>query len=177
MVGTTRFELATSPTPRVRSTRLSHVPTSLARAAQVGGSGGLLQHPVYTVQLLIRLSAAHQLRRQSPSAVGAPHVLLGHVERRTSPLAEEEAVSSVPTRNSCALARPRRCRRYSFSSIFLPLHPLAPGLLRKHSSCKSSGQKSESNGGSSSPSNSALYFVQNTMCAIAYLSSCSFDCN
>ncbi len=27
MVGTTRFELATSPTPRVRSTRLSHVPT------------------------------------------------------------------------------------------------------------------------------------------------------
>ncbi len=29
MVGTTRFELATSPTPRVRSTRLSHVPTVL----------------------------------------------------------------------------------------------------------------------------------------------------
>src|SRR5580700_8959255 len=29
MVGTTRFELATSPTPRVRSTRLSHVPTCL----------------------------------------------------------------------------------------------------------------------------------------------------
>src|SRR5665213_2111798 len=31
MVGTTRFELATSPTPRVRSTRLSHVPTYAAR--------------------------------------------------------------------------------------------------------------------------------------------------
>jgi hypothetical protein len=30
MVGTTRFELATSPTPRVRSTRLSHVPTFTA---------------------------------------------------------------------------------------------------------------------------------------------------
>ena len=29
LVGTTRFELATSPTPRVRSTRLSHVPTVL----------------------------------------------------------------------------------------------------------------------------------------------------
>jgi hypothetical protein len=29
MVGTTRFELATSPTPRVRSTRLSHVPTRI----------------------------------------------------------------------------------------------------------------------------------------------------
>ncbi len=30
MVGTTRFELATSPTPRVRSTRLSHVPTIIS---------------------------------------------------------------------------------------------------------------------------------------------------
>ena len=29
LVGTTRFELATSPTPRVRSTRLSHVPTQV----------------------------------------------------------------------------------------------------------------------------------------------------
>ena len=36
MVGTTRFELATSPTPRVRSTRLSHVPTHVSRAARVG---------------------------------------------------------------------------------------------------------------------------------------------
>src|ERR1035441_5865555 len=36
MVGTTRFDLATSPTPRVRSTRLSHVPTHVSRAAQVG---------------------------------------------------------------------------------------------------------------------------------------------
>ncbi len=35
MVGTTRFELATSPTPRVRSTRLSHVPTFVASAAPV----------------------------------------------------------------------------------------------------------------------------------------------
>src|ERR1017187_5461031 len=36
MVGTTRFELATSPTPRVRSTRLSHVPTHVSHAARVG---------------------------------------------------------------------------------------------------------------------------------------------
>ena len=37
MVGTTRFELATSPTPRVRSTRLSHVPTCLRQATRARG--------------------------------------------------------------------------------------------------------------------------------------------
>ncbi len=39
MVGTTRFELATSPTPRVRSTRLSHVPTIGLRVTQAGNGG------------------------------------------------------------------------------------------------------------------------------------------
>ena len=42
MVGTTRFELATSPTPRVRSTRLSHVPTCFARRPG-GQRQGMLQ--------------------------------------------------------------------------------------------------------------------------------------
>ena len=45
MVGTTRFELATSPTPRVRSTRLSHVPTRCAPARRPA-AGYLYQ--VYT---------------------------------------------------------------------------------------------------------------------------------
>jgi hypothetical protein len=39
MVGTTRFELATSPTPRVRSTRLSHVPTYYICARLMKGAG------------------------------------------------------------------------------------------------------------------------------------------
>jgi hypothetical protein len=39
MVGTTRFELATSPTPRVRSTRLSHVPTIVGTSAQGATAG------------------------------------------------------------------------------------------------------------------------------------------
>lgn len=39
MVGTTRFELATSPTPRVRSTRLSHVPTCYGCAGQKARAG------------------------------------------------------------------------------------------------------------------------------------------
>ena len=42
MVGTTRFELATSPTPRVRSTRLSHVPTLLP-AVQEDSRGYLIK--------------------------------------------------------------------------------------------------------------------------------------
>src|ERR1700761_2057782 len=40
MVGTTRFELATSPTPRVRSTRLSHVPTCCLHVSPSGRPAG-----------------------------------------------------------------------------------------------------------------------------------------
>ncbi len=48
MVGTTRFELATSPTPRVRSTRLSHVPTCLS-VCPGGHTVGFYRRPqVYT---------------------------------------------------------------------------------------------------------------------------------
>jgi integrase len=42
MVGTTRFELATSPTPRVRSTRLSHVPTIGLHVSPSGRRRGIL---------------------------------------------------------------------------------------------------------------------------------------
>jgi hypothetical protein len=48
MVGTTRFELATSPTPRVRSTRLSHVPTIGLHVSPGGLRRGMLQCLVYT---------------------------------------------------------------------------------------------------------------------------------
>lgn len=46
MVGTTRFELATSPTPRVRSTRLSHVPTPYPQSRQI--EAGYQHFKVYT---------------------------------------------------------------------------------------------------------------------------------
>jgi hypothetical protein len=56
MVGTTRFELATSPTPRVRSTRLSHVPTVLARQPRRATAG-------YVAELSV-----HEGRRIRPSS-------------------------------------------------------------------------------------------------------------
>ena len=52
MVGTTRFELATSPTPRVRSTRLSHVPTIVAHRPGMGDGRGLIHVQVYTMTAL-----------------------------------------------------------------------------------------------------------------------------
>ncbi len=51
MVGTTRFELATSPTPRVRSTRLSHVPTCcIGRSHKEAGAAGVSS--VYTTPIV-----------------------------------------------------------------------------------------------------------------------------
>ena len=52
MVGTTRFELATSPTPRVRSTRLSHVPTFTTCAGSPSPRGvPSVYHPTPEVNL------------------------------------------------------------------------------------------------------------------------------
>lgn len=77
MVGTTRFELATSPTPRVRSTRLSHVPTLFAsRRPFRADSVGYLQPLVYT-------------RRWLPNRVLAG--LLSQLHRAKQPLSAAEA--------------------------------------------------------------------------------------
>jgi hypothetical protein len=68
MVGTTRFELATSPTPRVRSTRLSHVPTCVSRVAREDGGRGILLPQVYTRLRLSRLvRGCDEFLRQRPA--------------------------------------------------------------------------------------------------------------
>ena len=62
MVGTTRFELATSPTPRVRSTRLSHVPT-LFRLRQLSLARGVFS--VHQQPLLLGGVGTHTIRKYS----------------------------------------------------------------------------------------------------------------
>jgi hypothetical protein len=72
MVGTTRFELATSPTPRVRSTRLSHVPTCYdCRSHLKGPATGVIS--VYTnptaclpEELQRKTGLKHALRNPKP---------------------------------------------------------------------------------------------------------------
>ena len=72
MVGTTRFELATSPTPRVRSTRLSHVPTSAARAARLRADcEGTCQPLVYTRRPLPHSTACRGQPHSLPSRAAA----------------------------------------------------------------------------------------------------------
>jgi hypothetical protein len=67
MVGTTRFELATSPTPRVRSTRLSHVPTCVARIVPEDDGWGIPQHQVYTSHSVFRRQSSHEPSRDQPN--------------------------------------------------------------------------------------------------------------
>src|SRR5215470_5663582 len=93
MVGTTRFELATSPTPRVRSTRLSHVPTRL-RAVQADSGGVLLS-----------------VHEEWGYLVG------GTYSFGSWPPSPKKNSFICSTRNSWA-SRVQGCRRYSFRSIF-----------------------------------------------------------
>src|SRR5258705_7581618 len=149
MVGTTRFELATSPTPRVRSTRLSHVPTVLHPSAQAGNGGG------YPASPSVHESPA------SPAPV-APYFGATYSFGSAPPSPKKNSFI-CSTRNSCA-SRVHGCSRYSFSSIFCRSthspHDFFETFLKIF--CP----KSESNGGSSSPSISALNLVSKTMCAI-----------
>jgi hypothetical protein len=66
MVGTTRFELATSPTPRVRSTRLSHVPTCYdCRSRLAGPAAGVA--PVYIKESLSQRPRQHSFAHNARS--------------------------------------------------------------------------------------------------------------
>src|ERR1700679_3484600 len=93
MVGTTRFELATSPTPRERSTRLSHVPTCCYY-----DRSHLYGPAVWGMYSL------HQ-------CVGATYSL------GSSPPVPKKNSFICSTRNSWA-SRVQGWRRYSLSSIF-----------------------------------------------------------
>jgi hypothetical protein len=81
MVGTTRFELATSPTPRVRSTRLSHVPTFVARIVQANDG---------RVCCSFKCTRTATVSTPADSLVGRRHELFW--QRAAFALAEEEAV-------------------------------------------------------------------------------------
>src|ERR1700693_5847977 len=114
MVGTTRFELATSPTPRVRSTRLSHVPTIDLRVAQAGDGG------VY---------CSSQCTRRGP--LGGPHSLVSWSNilfRQRSTFTKEKLVHLLHQK-LLRLPRPR-LQAILIQQHLLPFHPLAPRLLR-----------------------------------------------
>src|SRR5580698_2368910 len=148
MVGTTRFELATSPTPRVRSTRLSHVPTIDLHVIQAGDGG---------VSCRLKCTRLATCATHLPYRVGATYSF------GNEPPSPKKNSFICSTRNSCA-SRVHGCSRYSFNSIFCRSthspHDFFETFL------KIFWPKSESNGGSSSPSISALNLVSKTMCAI-----------
>src|ERR1700730_7531777 len=81
MVGTTRFELATSPTPRVRSTRLSHVPTIALHVIQADNGG------------VIALLSVHDRPALRPTS---PNGLAQHTPSATSHLPQRKTRSSAP---------------------------------------------------------------------------------
>src|SRR6185312_4395893 len=132
MVGTTRFELATSPTPRVRSTRLSHVPTFLcmrpAAANRAGHTLGSCWFLVYTRAVLplrgdLGPRGLHCLHSAS---VRRWNILLGQFAAFA--FAEEESVHLLH-KKLLRLARPR-LQTIFIQQHLLPLHPLVPRLLR-----------------------------------------------
>src|SRR5665213_3426812 len=112
MVGTTRFELATSPTPRVRSTRLSHVPTIGCTSAQAGDGG-----------VCCRAKCTRTERTSRRPLLGRSDKFLG---QRTA-LAEEEFVHLLDQK-LLRLACPG-LQTVLIQQHLLALHPLAPGLF------------------------------------------------
>ena len=106
MVGTTRFELATSPTPRVRSTRLSHVPTCVARVAREGHGRVCYEFKCTRASVWIarRLGIQMSLPVANSSALmRGCDVLLG--QRAAFAFAEEKAVHLLDQK-LLRLARP-----------------------------------------------------------------------
>src|SRR6185437_15355997 len=110
MVGTTRFELATSPTPRVRSTRLSHVPTYHCLRRLIEPARGAFSLPPAA-----EIPAAPQLMRRR-------HVLL----RQFAASAEEELVHLFH-KELLGLACPR-LQAILIQQHLLPFQPLVPCL-------------------------------------------------
>src|SRR3977135_3269793 len=113
MVGTTRFELATSPTPRVRSTRLSHVPTIVLHVTQAGDGG------VYCSSKCTRPA-----RLRPHPLVAWRNILL----RQRSTLAKEKLIHLLHEK-LLRLPRPR-LQTILVQQHLLPFHPLTPRLLR-----------------------------------------------
>src|SRR5260370_30623393 len=114
MVGTTRFELATSPTPRVRSTRLSHVPTI-----------AFARHPRRATAGYIAVLSVHDSPARMPAfLVARRNILL----RQRSTFAKEKLVHLLHQK-LLRLPRPR-LQTILIQQHLLPLHPLAPRLLR-----------------------------------------------
>src|ERR1700733_8732077 len=148
MVGTTRFELATSPTPRVRSTRLSHVPTIDLHVIREGDGG---------VSCRLKCTRLATCATHLPYRVGATYSF------GNEPPSPKKNSFICSTRNSCA-SRVHGCNRYSFNSIFCRSTHSPQDFFETF--LKIFWPKSESNGGSSSPSISALNLVSKTMCAI-----------
>src|SRR6266478_6528686 len=122
MVGTTRFELATSPTPRVRSTRLSHVPTIGLRVTQAGDGG------VYCSSQCTRL-ARFDAHIPSGSAQHTPSATIHLHQRKTR--------SSAPPETLAPPVSTAAGDTHSATSSAVP--PTRPTTSSKHS-CKSSAQ-------------------------------------
>src|SRR5664279_1743027 len=134
MVGTTGFEPATSPTPRVRSTRLSHVPTlaelreglpkctrrqGYPTSAPPRGGDGLAE--------VVRQSPGKAKARPVPSPrswlCGRRYVFLGLLATRTEEklihLFDEEALSFLGPGLQTVFVQQH----------LLVIHPLAPRLF------------------------------------------------
>src|ERR1700723_277596 len=122
MVGTTRFELATSPTPRVRSTRLSHVPTMVCTSSQAG-DGGVSCSPKCTRLAPFQAHIPSGSAQHTPSATNHPH------QRKTH--------SSAPPETPAPLASKVAGDTHSAASSAAP--PTPPTTSSKHS-YKSSAQ-------------------------------------
>src|ERR1017187_9488950 len=128
MVGTTRFELATSPTPRVRSTRLSHVPTCVSLIVQADDGG---------VSCTTECTRARPEKPPVPSGLAGQNIWTRNLvarrhiflrQRAAFAFAEEEAVHLLHQK-VLRLTSPR-LQPVLVQQHLLPLDPLAPGLLR-----------------------------------------------
>src|ERR1700744_1713751 len=142
MVGTTRFELATSPTPRVRSTRLSHVPTIDLRVIPGEATAG---YPAVLIVHEQSLSAAYpSTTHYHPASAREQHIpsATTHLRRRKNhssarpetpaPLASTAAGDTHSTASSVPPpTRPRTSWRRSYKSSAqnpnrMAAHPVLP---------------------------------------------------
>src|ERR1700730_16288454 len=69
LVGTTGFEPATSPTPRVRDTRLRYVPTGSVTHSAAVTCSKLAQRRQMVQSRPSRLSSAFEQRQESPQSI------------------------------------------------------------------------------------------------------------
>src|SRR5579863_758553 len=136
MVGTTGFEPATSPTPRVRDTRLRYVPTDLLRSG------------LYS---FIRLSLAFEKRQESAQRISQVQQHLPAQKLRRSVTAQATAANSTRAANRARVftiavllsqmsPRPRNRKSFVIQQpldpqhhlhIFLPVKPVPARTLHR----------------------------------------------